>query len=190
MVQGEDRATAERDVRLAGETGSACTADCRDRRAGKRRRVMRSIGRLGRGLVALAFVMGVMAAVAAPSTQAVTKYARVTFHVAECPQNTGDVFGKCHDDRVADFGIWGCSPTGYCKLKNTDDDGVVFFGPRAGSNRFFVDSLKGYVGTRPYCSVQNDDAVLIDRRDADGDFTISTHRGDVIICDLYLLTDN
>jgi hypothetical protein len=65
------------------------------------------------------------------------------------------------------------------------------YGPRAGSNRFFVDDLTGYVGTRIYCSTQNraKNVVLIDRQDADGDFTITTQRGDVIICDWYLLTN-
>lgn len=151
---------------------------------------MRRLSLVSRAFIALVLVSGYLMAVAAP-TQAVTKYARVTFHVAECPANTNDVFGKCHEDRVAGFGIWGCSPTGYCKLKWTDGDGIVFFGPRAGSNRFFVDDLNGFVGTRIYCSTQNraTNVVLIDRQDADGDFTIQTQRGDVIICDWYLLTN-
>ncbi|MER3436641.1 MAG: hypothetical protein C4346_02930 [Chloroflexota bacterium] len=151
---------------------------------------MRRLSLVSRALIALVLVSGYLMAVAAP-TQAVTKYARVTFHVAECPANTNDVFGTCHEDRVADFGIWGCSPTGFCKLKVTDEDGIVFFGPRAGSNRFFVDDLNGFVGTRIYCSTQNraTNVVLIDRQDADGDFTINTQRGDVIICDWYLLTN-
>jgi len=88
------------------------------------------------------------------------------------------------------FGIWGCSPTGFCKLKATNGSGDLFFGPRAGYNRFFVDDLSDYVGTRVYCSTQNrsKNVVLIDRRDNDGDFAINTSPGDVIVCDLYLLT--
>ncbi len=150
---------------------------------------MRRLSLVTRALIALVLVSGYALVLATP-TQAVTKYARVTFHVAECPANTNDVFGKCHEDRVASFGIWGCSPTGWCKPKLTDGNGVVFFGPRAGSNRFFVNDLTGYVGTRIYCSTQNraKNVVLIDRQDADGDFTINTQRGDVIICDWYLLT--
>jgi hypothetical protein len=151
---------------------------------------MRRLSPLGRVLIGLVFVAGLMAAMAAPA-EAATKYARVTFHVAQCPENTSDVFNKCHHRRVSDFGIWGCNPAGFCKFKATDSNGVVLFGPRAGSNRFFVDDLSGYVGTRVFCSVSPyfpSGAVLIDRRDADGDFTIQTVRGDVIICDLYLLT--
>lgn len=151
---------------------------------------MRRVSILARAVTGLVLVAVTLAGVATP-VQASGTFARVTFHVARCPENTRDVFKTCHHRRVPSFGIWGCNPSGSCKLKFTDSQGVVFFGPRAGANRFIVNDLDGFVGTRVYCSVKPffpTGKVLIDRRDADGDFTISTRPGEVIICDLYLLT--
>jgi hypothetical protein len=140
-----------------------------------------------RGLVALVIVLGFMAALAAP-IQASSIYARTEFHVAECPENTFDVFGKCHDNRVGGVAVEGCNPTLNCKTKFTDSNGVVRFGPRAGSNRYTVD-VSGYEGLYIYCSAQNRKRVFIDRFDADGRFTINTRAGDIIVCDAYLLTE-
>ncbi|HEY8447320.1 MAG TPA: hypothetical protein VIL01_09445 [Thermomicrobiales bacterium] len=153
---------------------------------------MRRLSLLGRASIGLLVVAGMLAATmdtSAPA-RAESKYARVTFHVANCLDNTGDVFNECHEWRAPDFGIWGCNPAGFCTFKVTDGNGEVFFGPRAGANRFFVDNLDGYVGTRVYCSAAPYSPygrVLIDAWDADGDFTIETYPGENIICDLYLL---
>jgi hypothetical protein len=152
---------------------------------------MRRVSFLTRAVIGLVLITATVATTAATPAQASGTLARVTFHVARCPENTRDVFNTCHHRRFAKFGIWGCNPAGFCKLKFTDSNGVVFFGPRAGSNRFFVNDLDGFVGTRVYCSVKPffpTGKVLIDRRDADGNFIIFTRPGDVVICDLYLLT--
>lgn len=152
---------------------------------------MRRVSFLTRSLIGFALIAAAIAPVVATPVQASGTFARVTFHVARCPENTRNVFTTCHHRRVAKFGIWGCNPAGFCKVKFTDGQGVVFFAPRAGSNRFFVNNLNGFAGTRVYCSVKPffpTGKVLIDRRDADGNFTIFTRPGDVIVCDLYLLT--
>jgi len=152
---------------------------------------MRRVSFLARAVIGFVLLAAAVAPTVATPVQASGTFARVTFHVARCPENTRDVFNTCHHRRVANFGIWGCNPAGFCKLKFTDSNGETFFGPRAGNNRFFVNDLNGFVGTRVYCSVKPffpTGRVLIDRRDADGNFTIVTRPGDVIICDLYLLT--
>jgi hypothetical protein len=141
-----------------------------------------------RMLVALTMVAGVLAIGAGQQAQAVTKYARITFHTATCPENTGDVFGKCHNRRLsgADFTVY--NPTGNGTTKTTNSNGEVSFGPRAGSNAIVGEEIDSYVGAYVYCSVQNGGAVLFDGRADDSVVWLNTARGDLIICDWYYLT--
>jgi hypothetical protein len=138
-------------------------------------------------LIAVLMVAGVVAVTAAQA-QAVTKYARITFHTAVCPENTGDLFNKCHHKRVAGEAITVYNPTGNGTTRTTNANGEASFGPRAGWNGIAAD-VDGYEGAYVYCSVQNrGNVVLFDGRADDGEVEITTKRGDVIICDLYLLT--
>lgn len=149
---------------------------------------MRRIGFGFQTLVAIAMVAGILAVTGAQA-QAVTKYARITFHTAICPENTGDIFTKCHDDRLADADFTVINPTGHGTRKTTNDDGEVTFGPRAGWNGIIGREIDDYEGAYVYCSVQNrGNLVLFDGRADDGDLWIQTKRGDVVICDWYYLT--
>jgi hypothetical protein len=139
-------------------------------------------------LVAVLMVAGVLAVTGA-QTQAVSKYARITFHTAVCPENTGDLFNKCHHKRLAgaDFTVF--NPTGHGTTKTANANGEVTFGPRAGWNGLEGEDIDDFEGAYVYCSVQNrGHLVLFDGRADDGFVSIKTKGGDVIICDWYYLT--
>jgi hypothetical protein len=143
---------------------------------------------VGQGLVALLMVAGILS-VSVAQTQAVTKYARITFHTAVCPENTGDIFNKCHHKRLAgaDFTVF--NPTGHGTTKSTNSNGEVSFGPRAGWNGIVGEEIGSYEGAYVYCSVQNRNGhILFNGRADDGDLAITTKRGDIVICDWYYLT--
>ena len=140
-------------------------------------------------ILGLVIAAGFLAFASVDQSQAVSKYARVTLHVRECPADTGNLFGNCHDDPIANFDLGGCNSSGSCTEKGTGSNGNVRFGPRAGSNAFYVVDLTGYVGTYIYCSNDATKKVLIDGRQDDGDFAITTTRGNYYTCDWYILTD-
>jgi hypothetical protein len=149
---------------------------------------MRSMGFGFQSLIAVLMVAGVLTVTGAQA-QAVTKYARITFHTAVCPENTGDLFNKCHDDRLAGADFTVINPSGHGTTKTTNANGEVSFGPRAGWNGIIGREIDDFEGAYVYCSVQNrGHVVLFDGRADDGDLSIQTKRGDVIICDWYYLT--
>jgi hypothetical protein len=154
----------------------------------RRGQVMRSLTVSARLLLGLVLAAGFLAIAGADQSQAVSKYARVTIHLRECPEGTGDLFGKCHDDPIANFDLGGCNPNGFCTEKGTGSNGNVRFGPRAGWNEFYVAEANSYVGSYIYCSDDASKKVLIDGRADDGDFAITTTRGRYYTCDWYLLT--
>jgi hypothetical protein len=148
---------------------------------------MRKLGFGAQGLIAVLMVAGLLA-VTGTQALAVTKYARITFHTAKCPENTGDLFNKCHSKRVAGEDITVYNPTGNGTTKTTNANGEASFGPRAGWNGIYVNGIDDYEGSYVYCSVQNrGNYVLFDGRADDGEVEFTSKRG-VIICDLYLLT--
>jgi hypothetical protein len=139
-------------------------------------------------LIAVLMVAGVVAVTAAQA-QAVTKYARITFHTAVCPENTSDIFNKCHHKRVSGEDITVYNPSGFGTTKTTNANGEVSFGPRAGWNGIVAEGIDDYEGAYVYCSVQNrGNYILFNGRADDGEVEFTSKRGDVIICDLYLLT--
>ena len=143
----------------------------------------------GRTLVALVMVAGLLMIAGGQQAQAVTKYARITFHTAICPENTGDLFNQCHNRRLsgADFAVF--NPAGFGTAKTTNSNGEVSFGPRAGTNRILGQEIGSYEGAYVYCSVQNRGGlVLYNGRADNGEVILNTARGDVIICDWYYLT--
>lgn len=151
---------------------------------------MGKTGRLTiRSLIALLMVTGILAMSAGLQTQAVSKYARITFHTAVCPEKTKDLFNQCHHKRLAGAYFTVYNPTGNGKTKITDSYGEVTFGPRAGSNYLVGEDISSYNGAYVYCSVQNRGKVVLYNGRADkGEVWLKTSRGDVIICDWYYLT--
>jgi hypothetical protein len=151
---------------------------------------------VGRALVVLLLVSGIVMFGAVPSTGAVSKYARITIHKAECPATTtGDIFAKCHDNRVEGVKFTVYNPTGHGTNRWTDEDGVATFAPRAGSNRIIetVESFDTYQKAYVYCSDQNtgevfyDDPVTVKENTLQARVAFQTSPGDVIVCDWYNL---
>lgn len=140
-----------------------------------------------RSLVALMMVTGILVMSSGQQAQAVTKYARITFHTTTCPENTGDIFGKCHNRRLSDAAFTVFNPTGNGTTKWTNSNGEVSFGPRAGANGIYGEEIDDYEGAYVYCSTQYS-AVLYNGRADDGEVWLNTARGDVIVCDWYYLT--
>ena len=152
---------------------------------------MKRIAVVGRGVVGLALVAGIMFAMAAPGG-AVSRYARITIHKAVCPENTGDVFGECHDDRLGGVPFTVYNPTGHGTTRTTNSSGVASFGPRAGYNVVAesASALANYEGAYVYCKEQNSGKVLFDDLLSSGANAVAftSWGGAVIICDWYNLT--
>jgi hypothetical protein len=135
------------------------------------------------GLVAIVATMFFSAA--APAT-ASSHYARITIHKAVCSSSTGDLYGKCHDNRLAGVpfyvaGVW----------RETNSNGVVTWAPGAGTKTIYedFDAFDDYVGAYVYCSNQVTGAVLWDGlARSNGSVTITTTAGQHVICDWYNLT--
>lgn len=150
---------------------------------------MPRMGFVARSVIAVLMVAGILVVSSVQQTQAVSKYARITFHTAVCPQNTGDLFNNCHHRRLAGANFTAYNPTGHGTTKSTNTRGEVTFGPRAGLNELVGEDIGRYEGAYVYCSVQNrGHVVLFDGRADDGEVAITTQRGDIVICDWYYLT--
>jgi hypothetical protein len=152
---------------------------------------MRHLGLIGRVVIAVMVMVGIVSLGTVSPADAVSKYARITIHKAECPANTsGDIFTKCHDNKLegAKFTVY--NPTGHGTSRYTDADGVTSFGPRAGNNRIVESSgdFNTYGKAYVYCSDQNTDEVLFDGPITVNKVTLQTKPGAVIICDWYNLT--
>jgi hypothetical protein len=135
-------------------------------------------------LLALALVFAIgMSGIAVPSASA-HPHARITLHVNWCPANTTDVFGKCHDNRVAGavFYIAGA-------YKVTNWNGIATGAPSPGFHyvRVGASTASAFKGSYVYCKDQVTGKVLYD-----GPTTsrvgITTVGSNLTICDWYLLT--
>lgn len=139
-----------------------------------------------RSACAFLVMLGLMFAISAAPTMASSHYARITIHKAVCGRFTGDLYGKCHDNRLGGVpfyvaGVW----------RVTDKNGVVTWAPGAGTRSIYedFDVFKKYAGAYVYCSNQVTGAVLWDGpAKSNGSVTITTTAGQHVICDWYNLT--
>lgn len=152
---------------------------------------MRHLRLLGHGIFAVMLVLGVVSLATASPAMAVSKYARITIHKAECASNTqGDIFTKCHGNKVGDVSFTVYNPTNHGTTRLTDDEGVARFGPRAGKNTIAESAadFNAYGAAYVFCSDQNTDKVFIDKVITTRSITLQTSPGAVIVCDWYDLT--
>jgi hypothetical protein len=136
-------------------------------------------------IAALAIISMMLLSSSAPAI-ATSHYARITIHKAVCDSNTGDLFSNCHDDRLE--GVWFYVAGAW---RTTDANGVVTWGPGAGTKTIFenIKQFKQYEGAYVYCSNQVTGNVLWDGlARSDGSVTITTTAGQPVICDWYDLT--
>jgi hypothetical protein len=112
--------------------------------------------------------------------------AKITLHVIECPATTTTLFASCHDqNRLAGVGftVSGIS-------RHTDANGVVSWGPSAGSQYIheFSTVFSQYGVAYVYCTDQTTGAVLFAGKTFTGNIRITTTAGHETICDWYNLT--
>jgi hypothetical protein len=152
---------------------------------------MRPLGFLGRSIFAVMLVAGIVSLATASPALAVSKYARITIHKAECPANTkGDIFTKCHGNQLpgVDFTVY--NPTNHGTTRTTDAEGHASFGPRAGKNTIVESAadFNAYGAAYVFCKDQNTNHVFIDQKITSRGIILNTSPGAVIICDWYDLT--
>jgi hypothetical protein len=143
---------------------------------------MRRVLLSGRMLIGLALILGMLVVGSAMPASA-NHGARITIHKAVCDSNVFDVYGKCHDNRLAGVpfyvaGVW----------RTTDGNGVVSWEPGAGTRTIYEDFsvYDDYEGAYVFCSNQVTGAVLWDGPAAtNGSVTITTTAGQEVICDWY-----
>jgi hypothetical protein len=152
---------------------------------------MKRLRFLWRGIFAVMLVVGVMSLAAASPAMAVSKYARITIHKAECPANTkGDIFTKCHSNYLEDVQFTVYNPTNHGTTRYTDEDGHASFGPRAGKNTISEGAadFNAYGKAYVYCKDQPSGYVFIDGPITSRTITLWTWPGARIICDWYNLS--
>ncbi|MGH2534809.1 MAG: hypothetical protein ACRDJW_21325 [Thermomicrobiales bacterium] len=143
------------------------------------RRALRSV----RLLFGLAMVLGMLISVAATPASA-HHGARITIHHAACEPQVQDIFGECHDDRIAGTpfkvaGVW----------READGNGVVSWTPGAGTRTIVQDAaaFDAGVGAYVFCSNQVTGAVLFDGPIDQNRVTITTTAGQAVVCDWYTI---
>ena len=152
---------------------------------------MRHLRFLGHGIFAVMLVVGIVSLATASPAMAVSKYARITIHKAECPANTtGNIFNKCHDNKLGGVAFTVVNPTGHGTTRLTDSNGVAKWGPRAGRNAIYESAadFNAYGAAYVYCKDQNTNYVFIDGQITTRSVVLWTSPGAVIICDWYNLT--
>jgi hypothetical protein len=145
-----------------------------------------------RVVVGAMLLLGLMAisTLSAPSSTsaqqaAAAHTAKIIIHKLECPQTTTNLFASCHDNRLAGvpFTVTGVT-------RQTDANGVVSWGPGAGTKRLreFAAVFNQYGVAYVYCKDQTDGDVLFNGKTFTGDVFITTTAQHVTICDWYNLT--
>jgi hypothetical protein len=149
---------------------------------------MRLIGFAARVVIGLLLACAVSVVAGGSQAQALTRYARITIHKAECPANTRRVV-TCHENRLAGVRFDVRNPAARFTTKWTDAAGVVSFGPRAGDNWIIEHpAFFGRLGAYVYCRDQPSGRVLIDGHLTTNTLRLHTWRGARIVCDWYNLT--
>ena len=153
---------------------------------------MRSMYWSARFALGLALLLGltVIAALSTPGSASAQQAASATtakiiIHKAECPATTTNLFASCHDNRLAGVGFTVAGVS-----RHTDANGVVSWGPSAGSQYIheFSTVFNTYGKAYVYCKDQTSGVVLFDGRTTTGNIRITTTAGHVTICDWYNLT--
>jgi hypothetical protein len=141
--------------------------------------------RLALGLAVMLGLMSFSAFQAPKPASAAATTAKITLHVIECPATTTTLFASCHDTRLS-----GASFTVAGVTRASDANGVVSWGPSAGSKTITMDSADFAVYGKAwiYCKDQVSGVVQFDGRNTTGSVTIATFAGQLTICDWYNLT--
>jgi hypothetical protein len=149
---------------------------------------------VGRTVVALVLLAGLMALTAARPADAVSKYTRLRIHKSSCPRNTtGNIFEKCYGNVQSGIPFFVFNPSGHGTGRATDENGFVRFGPRAGLITIDEDpeSFGKHGKARVFCAIKNNGvqgATLYDAATTSRTIQIRTGAGDVVHCDWYDLT--
>jgi hypothetical protein len=122
-------------------------------------------------------------------------HATVTVHKAVCPEDFGDPFVECHDNRLAgvDFAIDGFEVGS--QVITTDGDGVataiVLEASASGEITLSEETavFENYLGAYVYCSELASDVVLVNESAPTGSVTFAASQGDEIVCDWYNLSE-
>jgi len=140
--------------------------------------------RASRRIAVAAFAALVLGIFGFTGPASATWYAPITLHVNWCPHTTYDVFGRCHNHRIAgaDFTIGGTNVT-------TDAIGVATSSRPSGWNtiQVSVGSYAPYHGSYVYCRDLVTNRVLFDGP-ATRTVSIYTTHNHQVVCDWYLLT--
>jgi hypothetical protein len=107
---------------------------------------------------------------------------KITIHKAVCPSATANLFASCHDNRLAGVGFTVAGVS-----RHTDANGVVSWGPSAGTYKIHEFSTDFTGNAWVYCKDQTSGTVLFDGRTLTGNVTITTVAGHLTICDWYNL---
>jgi hypothetical protein len=127
--------------------------------------------------------MGLSSSPASAQQAASASTGKITIHKATCPATETHLFANCHDNRVAGVGFTVAGVS-----RHTDANGVVSWGPRAGTWRIHEFSTDFTGKAWVYCKDQTSGVVLFDGRTTTGNVTITTVAGHLTICDWYNLT--
>jgi hypothetical protein len=138
--------------------------------------------------MALMFGLFTLSALSAPNPTSAQQAAsaatsKITIHKATCPSGTANLFKSCHDKRVAGVGFTVAGVS-----RHTDANGVVSWGPSAGTWKIHEFSTDFTGNAWVYCKDLTSGKVLFDGRTTTGNVTITTVAGHNNVCDWYNLT--
>jgi hypothetical protein len=137
--------------------------------------------RLALGLALMVGLLVVSAFQSPAPASAAPNTAKITLHVIECPAGTANLYASCHDtNRLAgaNFTVTGVT-------RASDANGVVSFGPSAGTRTIRMAAADFSGNAWVTCKDQVSGAVLFDGRTTTGNVTITTVAGHLTICDWY-----
>lgn len=139
---------------------------------------------VGRSLLAVCLLCGLIATVATTGVAAQADDVTLTIHVLDCPTTAeGDIFKACHNNRIknADFKINGDDA-------ESNNDGLVSVTVPAGDvdiEEVDFDTIATAGKAIVYCSPQPGGKPLSDYPTTDGDVTITGDAGTEVHCDWY-----
>jgi len=155
----------------------------------KEKPMIRSIAMNSRLALTTALMLGLFTVtiLSAPTSTSAQQAAsastsKITIHKAVCPSATANLFASCHDNRVAGVGFTVAGVS-----RHTDANGVVSWGPSAGTWKIHEFSTSFTGNAWVYCRDLTTNTVLFDGRTTTGNVTITTVAGHQNVCDWYNL---
>jgi hypothetical protein len=155
---------------------------------------MKRFALVGRTVVALALLAGLMALTIAHPADAVSRYTLIRIHKSWRPKNTkGNIFDKCYVNVQSGIMFTVFNPTGHGAGRAADANGLASFGPRAGQITIQEDpaSFSNHRKDRAFCAIKHggvQGSTFYDAATTRSSVQIQTGAGDTVHYDWYDLT--